>query len=114
MKPGHSDVDSRWGNGELVEKLLHKSFEGNHLRVIDRRRVIDQNPNVHFLIAGTLGWDGNVDVGPLEGLLFDSENTTILEHNGADLGASASTRGCKVVNHLGSTNRSVFGAGAAR
>lgn len=91
VKPRHADVDTIRGNGQFIDKLGDKGLEGCHLEVINGRRVIDKNPNVHFLIANAASWFGDCDVGPFEGRLVNGEDASIGEDDLADFGVRASS-----------------------
>jgi hypothetical protein len=79
VKPGHSDIDSSWGNSKSVQKGLDEVFELQHLEIRNGRGVINKNPDIHLRVTFTIRGFGDGDTSPNEGWLDDVKYSAVFE-----------------------------------
>lgn len=97
MKPRHSDVNTSRGNVQETQELGDEGFELSHLGVINGRRVIDQDPDVHLGITFTTS--GLSDGSRTGGEGSEGEKTTIGKLGAANHG--------RIGNEIGQELRSL-------
>lgn len=90
--PRHSNVDTIRSDVQSSQKLGDEGFELNHFGVGNGRGVIDQNPNIHLIVATATSWKINGWLSPGEGVLINCQQSAIFEGNGANFGRGTSAR----------------------